>query len=156
MPPKNTSPITDQDILNFAKHKDDIRQAAEQAKTVIADAATLASKAIADAAAISVKVLSVKNADDHDLLIELKVGNQFIRDDIKNLSSGVTVQLDQLQKNKADKIDLDTLANEVHVVREKRMRDLETKTGNYMITLSLVMLGVAALFAIILTHVFKS
>lgn len=156
MPPKNSPPITDQDLFNFAKHKEDIRNAAEDAKKVIADAAGLASKAIADAAAISVKVLSVKNADDHDLLIELKVGNQFIRDDIKSLSNGVTAQLDQLQKNKADKVEFDALCTEVHVTREKRMRDLENKTANYMTTIALVMIGVAALFAIILTHVFKS
>lgn len=159
----NTTKITrDQDITNFNNHKEDIRLAAEHAKTTIADAAGLASKAIADAAAISVKVLSIKNADDHDLLIELKVGNQFIRDDIKNLSSGISVKIEQLQEGKLDrkyfdefKKTFDELDIEIHTVTEKRMRVIEDRTFNVWIALGFVMIGIGALFTIFIVHISK-
>lgn len=154
------------DRLNFAVHKEDIRKAADQAKTTMADAASLAAKAIAEAAgqakvaiaeaaAVSVKVLSVKNADDHDLLIELKVGNNFIRDDIKNLSNGLTTKIDLLEKTKVDKKEFEELANEIHGSREIRMRNLENKTANFFITMGLVMIGVGALFTLFIIHIYK-
>ena len=143
------------DIADFIKHKEDIRTAADQAKTTIAEAAALAAKAIADAAAISVKVLSVKNADDHDLLIELKVGNQFIRDDIKSLSNGVTAKIEYLQENKADKKEFDELYTEIHTTREKRIRDLEDKTFNFWIAFGFVLIGIGALFTVIIMHINK-
>jgi phage host-nuclease inhibitor protein Gam len=88
----------DKDIVSFNQHKEDIRKAAEQAKTTIAEAAGLAAKAIADAAAISVKVLSIKNADDHDLLIELKTRMEGLKDDIKSLRDNVSVRLEDHEK----------------------------------------------------------
>ena len=156
MPPKNAqSNVLNQDLIEFSKYKEDIRLASEQAKVTISEAAGIAAKVISEAAAVSVKVLHDKNADDHDLLIQLKTAMEFIRNDIKDLTNGVTQKIASLESGKADKKEFDLLCDEVHVTREKRMRNLENKTANFMITMGLVMVGMAALFTIILTHVFK-
>ena len=158
--------LSEQDIIDFTKHKEDIRIAAADASKLITDTAKVvsenmkadtasAAKMIAEAAAVAVRVVSIKNADDHDLLIELKVGNQFIRDDIQRLSSGISTQISELQKSKADKVDFDLLAEEVRGIREKRLRDVENKSANYMITMALAMVAIAALFTIIITHILK-
>jgi hypothetical protein len=155
----------DSDEKRFLVHKEEIRQAAVEARetitneartaaATISDAAIVASKKISEAAEVAVRVVSIKNADDHDLLIELKVGNQFIRNDIKDLANGVTAQIDELRKTKAEKIELDALAHEVHVVREKRIRDLENKTSNYFITMTLLMIAIGSMFTVLLFHVF--
>ena len=136
-------------------HKDDINIAAQQAKVVIADAAELAAKTISDAAIIAAKVIDIRNSNDHDLLIELKIGNQFIRDDIKELSGSVTANITKLQESKAEKIDLITLADELHILTEKRLRKLEDKSFNVWIAFGFVMLGVGALFTIVIMHIFK-
>lgn len=154
---KRTEPITKQesDYNTLRKHKDEIRDAATDAKNVIASAASEASKVIAEAAAVSVKVLSIKNADDHDLLIELKIGNQFIRDDIKSLSNGVSTKIEQLEISKANKTEFDLLVTEIRGPREERIRAIEDKSSRYMITVSLLMIAVGALFTLMLLHIFK-
>lgn len=97
---KKVESITDResDYNDFRKHKDEIRDAANEAKTIIAQAAELAAKAIADAAAISVKVLNVKSADDHDLLIELKTRMEGLREDIADLRGNVSLRLEDHEK----------------------------------------------------------
>lgn len=125
-------------------HKADIEQAAAQAVKVISDAsltaakgvaqaAADAAKVVAEAAAVSVKVLSIKNADDHDLLIELKTRMEGLKTDIKDLKDGTGVQL------------LD---------HEARIKKVETKTGNYAITIALYSIAVLAMIALIATHMF--
>lgn len=147
--------LTDEDVFNYARQKDDIRNDSERAKSSLAEAAGLAVKAIADAAASALALRSGVSADDHDLLIELKTGNKFIRDDIANLTTGITLQMAELRNSKANKIDFDLLADEIHGKREERMRALENKTANYMITMGLLMTAVAAICTIILTHILK-
>jgi hypothetical protein len=126
-------------------HKIDIERAAADAVKIISDAAAVASKGVAsaafdaakvvaEAAAVSVKVLSVKNADDHDLLIELKTLMGVLKDDIKDLKTGVSVQL-------AD--------------HESRVKRLETKTANYFITITLYSLAIAGIISAFMIHVLK-
>lgn len=163
---KTTQTISDQDIVNFAQHKDDIRVAAEQAKKVmadeagsaaktIADSAGLAVKAIAEAAAVAVRVVSIKNADDHDLLIELKTQMSYLRSDILALSSGVTQKIANLETTKADKKDFEELHNEIHGPREDRIRTLENKVGNFFIYVILLLSAVAGIFALVGVHLGK-
>lgn len=139
------------------KHKEDIRLAAEKAKETIANAAELAAKVISNASAVSVKILNAKDAVDHDLLIELKIGNQFIRDDIKSLSTGISLKIEQLQESKLDrkyfdefKKIFDDLDIEIHNTLEKRIRNVENKTFNVWIALGFVMIGIGALFTILM------
>jgi hypothetical protein len=144
------------ELALLTKHKEDIKTAASSAVEVIADAASRAAKVVAEAAAVSVKVLHEKNADDHDLLIELKTGMAFIRDDIKELTSGITFKISELEKGKADKDAFDKLKTEIHTVREARMRSLENKYANVIITLGLYTLAVLGMIALIVNHLLKT
>lgn len=146
MPPRTAKQITDQDVVNFSKHKEDIRIASEQAKDIItrealsasqtiAGAAELAAKAIASAAEVAVRVVSVKNADDHDLLIKLNTLMDGLKEDIRDLKSGTSMKIDD---------------------HESRIKTLENRTSNYTITLALYTLAVAAMISLILYHIFKT
>lgn len=92
---KKTEQISEResDYNEFRKHKDEIRDEANDAKTIVARAAELAVKAIADAAADAIKVRNIKDSGDHDLLIELKTRMEGLKDDIKELSSGMSLRL---------------------------------------------------------------
>jgi hypothetical protein len=150
----------DQELIDFKKHKDDIRDSAKEAKAVIAEAAALAANAIGDAAKIAVNVVNVKNETDHDLLIRLEEGNKYIREAINNLSVNITGQLNALERSKADKKELvelktefEALKTEIHTVREERIRKLEDKTFNFWIAFSFAMLAIGALFTVLLLHI---
>lgn len=78
--------------------KMDIEHAAAQAVSVISAAAGEAAKVVADAAAVSVKVINAKNADDHDLLIELKTRMESLRNDIKDIKDGTSLQIADHEK----------------------------------------------------------
>lgn len=133
---KKVESITEResDYNDFRKHKDEIRDAANEAKTIIAQAAELAAKAIADAAAISVKVLRVKNADDHDLLIELKTRMEGLREDIKDLHDNVSLRLDD---------------------HEKRIASLEKSKDSQTIWVTIGTSLVGILVAIMMYHILK-
>jgi hypothetical protein len=129
----------------------------------IAAAAQEAHQVVTDAAATSVRVLHLKSADDHDLLIELKTRMEGIKTDIKDLKDGTTKRIDDLETGKCNKADysllkaeLDQLSTEIHVSREKRMRSLETKMSTFWITVSLYSIFIAALAAIMVAHIFKT
>ena len=143
------------ELAMFSKHKEDLKDAASSAVRIIADAASQAAKVVSDAAAVSVKVLHEKNADDHDLLIELKTGMGYIRDDIKDLTSGITIKIEQLEKGKADREEFIKLEGEIHGVREKRMRSLEDKYNNMVVAMGLYSLAVAAMIALIVYHILQ-
>lgn len=70
--------------------KREIAQAASEAVKVIAKAASETAKVVAEAAAVSVKVFDVKNASDHDLLIELKTRMEGLKEDVKEVNNGVS------------------------------------------------------------------
>jgi hypothetical protein len=60
-----------------------------------------------------------------------------------------------LEKTKADKADLDALCTEIHGPREERVRTLENRTSNYMITMGLLMTGIATIVTVLFLHIFK-
>ena len=74
-----------------AKH--DIEAAASEAVRVIASAASEAAKVVANATAEAVKVNSTKTDGDHDLIIRLDSKMDDLKDDIKDLSDGTKVQI---------------------------------------------------------------
>ena len=77
-----------------------INNAADQAATVIANAAQSASKLLASNAIDANKVLTSNQGHDHDLLVELKVRMEGIREDIKNLSGANEKRIDALEREK--------------------------------------------------------
>jgi autotransporter adhesin len=71
----------------------DIAESAAEAVKIVADAAKEAARTVADAASQALKVTSVKDGTDHDLIVELKTKIEGIRDDIKDLKDGTTEKI---------------------------------------------------------------
>lgn len=140
-----------------------ISEASIVAANKIAEAASKAHDVVADAAATSVKVLHLKSADDHDLLIELKTRMEGLKDDIKDIRDGTTKRICDLEENSAKKEDLgelqirlEQLSNEVHTTREIRIRKLENKADRFWITVSLYSAFILGLAGIMIAHIFKT
>jgi chromosome segregation ATPase len=142
------------ELLQFSQHKEDIKNAASDATKLIANAAQEAASVIAEAAAVAVKVVNVKDAEDHDLLIELRTGMGFVRSDINDLSKGVSQRISDLEKFKTDKKDFDDLQKEIHTTREDRVRKLEVYQSNFKVAMILYTSGVIIMIGIILLHIF--
>jgi len=87
-------------IKNAADAVKIINKAADQAASVIANAAQSASKLLASNAMDANRVLSSNQGHDHDLLVELKIRIESVREDIKNLSTGIEKRIDNLEKEK--------------------------------------------------------
>jgi hypothetical protein len=142
----------------FNEQREEIDQAVVHAVKIIYEATSEAAKKVNESAEKSL-VMSNK---DHDLLIELKTAMNFIRDDIKNLSDGITKKVDDLEKNKADRKTVDDLITEIRTTREDRLKTLELKVGNFSLTeveklrntVKWFTLAAGALFLIMLYHIF--
>jgi len=85
-------------INSVTQAKMDIEHAAAQAVSVISAAAGEAAKVVADAAANSIKVLQEKGSNDHDLLIELKTRMESLRNDIRDIKDGTSLQIADHEK----------------------------------------------------------
>jgi ABC-type transport system involved in Fe-S cluster assembly fused permease/ATPase subunit len=143
------------------QHKQELRQASEDAVRLIADAASLAAKVVLEAAAVAVKVVNAKDAEDHDLLIELKTIMDYVRSDIRDLTNGLSSKISELEKNKVDKKDFEDLKNEIHTVREDRVKKLEDGYAQVIILMNNVkntnkwfIAAAGALFLALLYHIF--
>lgn len=81
-----------------------ISDAASKATTAIADAALSASKLLASNAAEAVKVSSVKDGNDHDLLQRLDQKVDSLKEDIKEIKDGTAVKIadHELRLNKLE------------------------------------------------------
>lgn len=134
----------------YSKHSEEIKIAAEDAKRVISFAASDAAKAVAEAAAISVKVLSVKNSDDHDLLIKLNTLMEVMNKDINDLKTGTFAKLEDHESR------IKATESKITNYSEDRLKAIETKTSNYTITLQLFTLAVTAMFGLMLYHIFNT
>ncbi|MDD5178314.1 MAG: hypothetical protein PHT54_03495 [Candidatus Nanoarchaeia archaeon] len=73
---------------------------------------------------------------EHDLLIELKVQVQNIRNDIKELSEGTTERIVCLEKEKADRKELEEVQNKLNKDHEIRIRKLESSKLTYYTLMS--------------------
>lgn len=135
-------------------HKE-LQDAQDKALDVIGNAATKAASVIANAAAEALKVTSVKGSDDHDLLIKLSTQIDRLSEDIKELKSGTSKRIDDLEKDKADKKEFDDLKMDLYTTREKRIRSLENKVGNFWVTVSLYSVALGALATVLIMHLLK-
>jgi len=109
-----------------------ISQAADLAASRIANAAELATKTLATAAEEALKVTNTKGSDDHDLLIELRTRMEGIKQDVNEIKTGTSTQIDD---------------------HERRLFQLErskTKTDT-MISIGIVLLGILA--SLIIYHI---
>jgi phage host-nuclease inhibitor protein Gam len=73
--------------------KTDLEQAASDAADVIARSASEAVKAIAEAASEALRATSVKNDNDHDILIEVRTKLEGLKKDIQDLKDGTSTQI---------------------------------------------------------------
>lgn len=132
-------------------HKE-LQDAQDKALDVIGNAANKAAQVIANAAAEALKVTSVKGSDDHDLLIKLSTQIERLSDDVKELKDGTSQKIVNLERDKADKCELNELKDTVYVANEKRLRSLETKVGNFWVTISLYSVALGALATVLINH----
>ena len=131
----------------------DLQDAQDKALDVISNAAQKAAHAIASAAADALKVTSVKGADDHDLLIEMRTQLKRLSEDIGELKNGTSKRIEDLECDKANKKEFEDLAKEVYVTKEERIRKLENKTANYAITFGLYTLFLGGLITLVVSHI---
>lgn len=119
-----------------------IATAAREAAQLVASDVRDATRLLANNAADAAKVTNAKGADDHDLLIELKTKIEGLITDIKDYKN-----------EKADKHDVDDLKTAVYKTIEDRLRKVENKTANYLITISLYSIVVTGMIGLILYHI---
>ena len=102
---------------------EDISKAAADAVQIIADAATEA-----------LKVTSIQQGNDHDLIVELKTKIEGIRDDIKDLKDGTTAKIAE---------------------HELRLNTLETNNTRLTVLFSVGSGLVALLVSLLTYHLFQ-
>ena len=92
---------------------------------------------------------------DHDLLIRLdqKVGDLQIA--VRELSTGTVLKIATLEKDKADRIELDNLQIKVNHDIEVRVRGLESSRTTYLTTTIIYAAIGATMIGLILYHLFQ-
>ena len=135
-------------------HKD-LQDAQDKALDVIGNAANKAAQVIANAAAEALKVTGVKGSDDHDLLIEMRTQLKRLSEDIGELKNGTEKRIVDLQRDKTDKCEFNEVKDTVYITLEKRIRSLETKVGNFWVTVSLYSVALGALATVLINHLLK-
>lgn len=123
---------------------------------IIKNASKSAVQLLASEAAEARKVAAAKESGDHDLLIELRKDIAYLRREIEELKNGNIKKIEALEIGKASKKEFELLSDEVHGVREIRMRTLENKTANFWIAMSLYSLLNIGLIGLIVAHIFKT
>jgi signal-transduction protein with cAMP-binding, CBS, and nucleotidyltransferase domain len=91
--------------------------------------------------------------NDHDLLIELRTEMQNVRADIKDLKDGTAFRISTLEKDKADKKDVEELQSKINNNIEKRVFALENRNSNYKLAFTLYSLAVGSMILLILYHI---
>lgn len=109
-----------------------ISAAAKAATLVISDAALSATQLLAAQTSEAAKIVNVKGADDHDLIIELKTIIIGIKADIAELKDGTSHRIAALETEKLDTKDSYPVLYRAGVEKsfqdhEDRMRALEQK-----------------------------
>lgn len=132
-----------------------ISSAATEALRLVAKETAEATRALASSAAEVLKISTMRNSEDHDLLIGLKGQMERIITDIKDIKDGTSLRISNLEEDKADRQDFEELKKDIYGNREKRMRALESKTSNYFITLSLYTLATGGMLWVLINHILK-
>jgi leucyl aminopeptidase (aminopeptidase T) len=156
MPTKKPAPIQEEIDRQAQDAVRIIGEAAKLAASKIAQAAGEAHKVVADAAETSVRVLHLKSADDHDLLIELRTRMEGMSKQIQSLADGTERRISDLETLKAEKRALVELADEIHGTREDRMRKVENKTSNFWIAFTIYSIAVGGMIALYIAHMWAT
>ena len=92
---------------------------------------------------------------DHDLLIELRTEVANIRADIKELKDGTTSRIETLEKDKADRVEVQALEKKVNDDIEVRVRTLENAKSIYYTMVGIYTAVGSAMIGLILWHIFS-
>jgi hypothetical protein len=90
---------------------------------------------------------------DHDLLIRLDQKMSDVQKAISELHDGTHSKITALEKDKADREDVEALQVLINENIEIRVRKLETSTSSYKITLALYSLLVAGMLGLLMYHI---
>jgi len=156
MPPKSEVVLRkEEELEQYRQHKDDIKEAAKDAVTLISDAAAKAAEVVAQAASVSVKVLHEKNQDDHDLLIRLNTLMEILDKSVRELGTGMTTNMANLEHTKVGVKDFTALKTLVETDVEPRVRKIEINQNRYITTTILLMSAIGGAFLLLFMHITK-
>jgi ATP/maltotriose-dependent transcriptional regulator MalT len=110
-----------------------MRNTIETAKDTIAKATERATRIIATAAADALKVKSAQQDGDHDIIVELRVRMEDLKNMVKDLTDGTTRQISE---------------------HEKRIGRLETARTTQTVMLSLGIALLVIIFGLLTYHLF--
>jgi hypothetical protein len=96
------------------------------------------------------------NISDHDLLVRLDQKVNDLKNSLQELASGTFQKIAILEKDKADRADLDLLQKKVNDDVEVRLRKVEDKTAKYLITMTLYSVAVGTMIALIIYHILQT
>lgn len=95
---------------------------------------------------------STHNQKDHDILIRLDQKVSDLQQAVKDLNDGTVSKIAMLEKDKANRKEIEELQRLVNDNIEIRIRKLENKTANYAITFTLYSIAVAFMIVLIIYH----
>jgi len=150
----------------------DIHKAANVASDKIASDVSNAKRVIADDAATALKVSSTTTTIDHDLITKLGVGLETVVETIKELKLDLKADIKDIKDGTSQKIetnrlnietistkmpglitDVDGLKTALYTTMENRIRKLENKVSNYLITISLAGILMLSMISLIVYHI---
>jgi len=97
----------------------------------------------------------MKQSLDHDLLIELRTEVANIRNDIRELKDNTTSRVIQLERDKADRKEVEELQKKVNEDIDIRVRTLESSKGLYFNTMIIGSTIMAAMTTLIIYHILQ-
>lgn len=143
--------IQDMSIIHPSELQSVAAEAAQALKLVAAETAE-AARELASAAAQALKVQSMKNSEDHDALIAIRIQLDTVISTMKEIQSGTSSKIEDLYKVKVDNLEF----AEMKKCCEKdalKIRILENKTQGYWIAFSLYTLALGAALWILIAHI---
>lgn len=131
-----------------------IATAADEASRKIAVAAVEAHKVIV--AATVTASLTKQSSSDHDLLTELNEKVENLCEDIRKLGTDYSKRVTELENTRVKTLDFEKLKDEVQITREARLRNVENKAANFLITLGIYTVINLAMIGLLCAHIFKT
>lgn len=149
-----------------------IAKATDIASDKIASDALKATNVVANDAAAALKVSSASGNIDHDLITKLGVGLEQVVETIKELKIDLKADIKDIKDGTSQKIeanrlnieaisvkmpgllaDVSELKTALYTTMENRVRKVENKVYNYMITISLAGILMLSMISLIVYHI---
>lgn len=95
------------------------------------------------------------NQTDHDLLVTLNQKVTYLKVSVKDLQDGTFAKIAMLEKDKADRKDVEALQHKINNDMEIRVRKVEDRTSKYLITITLYSIAVGTMIGLIIYHILQ-